>query len=54
MMDYSEVLIKMQIGVRELHDAINAKDWLETDIQSDNLVFLAKQIRDSVADLHTK
>jgi len=54
MKDYSEILIKMQIGVKELHEAINAKDWLETDIQSDNLVFLAKQIRDSVANLHTK
>jgi hypothetical protein len=54
MMDYSEVLIKIQIGVKDLHEAINSKDWLETDIQSDNLVFLAKQIRDSVADLHTK
>lgn len=54
MKDYSEILIKMQIGVKELHEAINAKDWIETDIQSDNLVFLAKQIRDSVADLHTK
>jgi hypothetical protein len=54
MKDYSEILIKMQIGVKELHEAINAKDWIETDIQSDNLVFLAKQIRDSVANLHTK
>lgn len=53
-MDYSEVLTKMQSGLKELHNAINEKDWLEIDIQSDNLVFLARQMRDSVADLHTK
>lgn len=50
-MDYSEALIKMQSGLKNLHDAINQKDWLEVDIESDNLVFLAKQVRDSVADL---
>ena len=53
-MDYAEVLIKMQAGLKELHDAINHKDWLVVDIEADNLVFLAKQMRDSVADIHTK
>lgn len=53
-MDYAEVIIKLQMGVKDIHDAINKKDWLTVDIESDNIVFLAKQMRDSVADLHTK
>jgi hypothetical protein len=54
MMDYSLVLIKMQIGLKDLHTAINSKDWMEIDIQADNLAFLAKQMRDSVADIQNK
>lgn len=50
-MDYAEVIIKLQIGVKDLHEAINKKDWSAVDIQSDNIVFLAKQMRDSVVDL---
>lgn len=50
-MDYAEVITKLQTGIRNLHDAINQKDWLTVDIESDNIVFLAKQMRDSVADL---
>jgi hypothetical protein len=50
-MDYAEVIIKLQIGVKDLHDAINKKDWSTVDIESDNIVFLAKQMQDSVADL---
>lgn len=54
MIDYSEVLIKLQHSMKEVHDAINKKDWMVVDIESDNIVFLAKQMRDSVADIHTK
>jgi hypothetical protein len=54
MMDYSEAMLKLNMSIREVHDAINKKDWLTVDIESDNIVFLAKQMRDSVADLHTK
>lgn len=50
-MDYAEAIIKLQIGVKTLHDAINKKDWSAVDIESDNIVFLAKQMRDSVSDL---
>ena len=50
-MDYSEVLTKMQVNLKELHDAINKKNWNELDLQADNLVFLARQMRDSVADI---
>ena len=38
-MDYAEVIIKLQIGVKDLHDAINKKDWSTVDIESDNIVF---------------
>ena len=51
MMDYSEVLIKINQSVKEMHDALNKKDWVVVDIEADNVVFLAKQLRDSVSDL---
>lgn len=54
MIDYSEAMLKLNMSIREVHDAINKKDWSTVDIESDNIVFLAKQMRDSVADLHTK
>lgn len=54
MIDYAEVIIKLNKSLKEVHDAINKKDWMVVDIESDNIVFLAKQMRDSVADLHTK
>ena len=53
-MDYAEVITKLNRSIKDVHDAINKKDWLTVDIESDNIVFLAKQMRDSVADLHTK
>ena len=53
-MDYSEAILKLNMSIREVHDAINKKDWLTVDIESDSIVFLAKQMRDSVADLHAK
>jgi hypothetical protein len=50
-MDYSEVITKLQTSLKNLHEAINKKNWLTVDIESDNIVFLATQMRDSVADL---
>ena len=50
-MDYSEVLIKVNQSVRQIHDALNKRDWMVVDIESDNLLFLVRQLRDSVADL---
>jgi hypothetical protein len=54
MMDYSEAILKLNMSIREVHDAINKKDWSTVDIESDNIVFLAKQVRDSVSELHIK
>ena len=50
-MDYSEALIKIEQSLKELHNSILHKYWVVVDIEADNIVFLANQVRDSVSDL---
>lgn len=50
-MDYSETYIKLQLSMKEIHDAILKKNWDVMDIEADNIIFLARQLRDSVSEL---
>lgn len=50
-MDYSEAQIKLDISTKKLHEAILKKDWDTMDIEADNIIFLARQLRDSVASI---
>lgn len=51
MIDYSEAYIKLDISMKKVYEAILKKDWLSMDIESDNIIFLARQLRDSVDEL---
>ena len=51
-MDYSEAYIKLQLSMKKIQDAILKKDLDVVDIESDNIIFLARQLRDSVSELH--
>jgi hypothetical protein len=47
-MDYSEAYIKLEQSMKVLHEAILKRDPNRIDLESDNIIFLARQLRDSI------
>lgn len=47
-MDYSEAIIKLEQSMKLMHENILAKNWDKVDIEADNVIFLARQLRDSI------